>query len=237
MVHVDAGAVVKIKPRVRGEPIRVKRLIDVVVGVCLAVLTLPVVLVTAVIVAVALRSWPFFVQERIGRGGRPFSFVKLRTLPTSTPRYAAKYDVQTLRTPAVCRWLRSFHLDELPQLWLVFTGRMSLVGPRPEMAFLHARLDPDFARSRTAVRPGCTGLWQISVRCQNLILEHPEYDEYYLANRSVSLDLWILSRTALLLLPGREGRLLTDSELPGWSNTGHVAAQAAPESPLQPAET
>src|SRR3954447_6314226 len=106
----------------------VRRLVDVVLGTVLALVTLPFVLLTAIAAAVALRTWPFFVQERVGLDGRTFRFVKLRTLPRAAPKYVDKYSVQTMDLPNICRWLRAMHLDELPQLWLVITGRMSLVG-------------------------------------------------------------------------------------------------------------
>src|SRR3954468_15525527 len=107
----------------------VRRLVDVVLGTVLALVTLPFVLRTAIAAAIALRSWPFFVQERVGLDGRTFRFVKLRTLPRGAPRYLDKYSVQAMEIPGICRWLRNMHLDELPQLWLVITGRMALVGP------------------------------------------------------------------------------------------------------------
>jgi lipopolysaccharide/colanic/teichoic acid biosynthesis glycosyltransferase len=194
---------------VRGSVPDVRRIVDVVLGAVLAILTLPLVIATAIAAAVALRTWPFFVQERVGLGGRTFRFVKLRTLPSAAPKYLDKYSLQTMEIPRICRWLRAMHLDELPQLWLVVTGRMSLVGPRPEMAFLHAQLEPGFARRRTSVRPGCTGLWQVSTHCHNMIFEHPEFDEYYLQHRTFGLDMWILGRTFGLMLPGRNRRLVS----------------------------
>jgi lipopolysaccharide/colanic/teichoic acid biosynthesis glycosyltransferase len=91
--------------------------------------------------------------------------------------------------------LRRLHLDELPQLWLVPSGRMSLVGPRPEMPGLHEMFGSDFAALRTSVRPGCSGLWQIGDGAAQLIWESPEFDEVYVANAGVRLDLWVLWRT------------------------------------------
>ena len=176
-----------------------KRATDVLLSLVLIVLAMPVVLASAVASAVVLRAWPFFVQRRVGLGGRSFRFVKLRTLPTTTPT-VLKNDLDLTSVPRVCRFLRRFHLDELPQLFLVLTGKMSLVGPRPEMVAFHDLLDPVFAAERTTVRPGCTGLWQIGVECTRLIGEDPEYDRYYLQHRSTALDLWILGRTAKMML-------------------------------------
>ncbi|MBW3614211.1 MAG: sugar transferase, partial [Actinobacteria bacterium] len=92
--------------------------------------------------------------------------------------------------------------DELPQLLLVPIGRMSLVGPRPEMPFLHDAMPAPFARLRTEVRPGCAGLWQIGHQCSGLIVEAPEYDLYYVDNWSPVMDLVILWRTARAVVLG-----------------------------------
>lgn len=177
-----------------------KRAIDVVAGTALAVASLPVVLLLALGSAFSLRAWPFFVHERVGWRGRRYRIVKLRTLPKSTPRYTEKVHLGTDRLPRFVRAMRAYHLDELPQLFLVPFGRMSLVGPRPEMPRLHRELPASFARRRTSVRPGCTGIWQISVASSGMIRDDPAIDEYYLDHWSVGLDLWILVKTALLML-------------------------------------
>jgi lipopolysaccharide/colanic/teichoic acid biosynthesis glycosyltransferase len=188
-----------------------KRATDMTVALVLILVTLPVMVVALVGTALSLRTWPFFSHERIGRNGTPFRMVKFRTLPASTPAYAAKYDLAEVDVPWFCRTLRRLHLDELPQLFLVLTGSMALVGPRPEMAHLCAEFDPAFAARRAQVRPGCTGLWQISDRCDRLIHEHPEFDELYLRHQSLSFDLWIIARSARNLLPG--GHVVTFDEV------------------------
>ena len=91
---------------------------------------------------------------------------------------------------------------------------MSLVGPRPEMPQLHDSGDEGFARARTSVRPGCTGLWQVSVAYHQLIWEAPEYDLSYLRFANVGLDLWILWRTAAVMLGWAEPVRLED--VPRW---------------------
>lgn len=192
----------------------VRRAVDIVAATVLIVVTLPVLVLAMAGSALALRAWPLFTQERIGQDGRTFWFVKVRTLPTSVPRYLDKHALAGHRTPALCRALRKLHLDELPQLYLVLFGRMSLVGPRPEMPILHDLLDPGFARIRTSVRPGCTGLWQVSEDCPLLIGDRPEYDVHYVLNRTLRLDLWILGRTLRKVLGGR---LITLADVPAWA--------------------
>jgi lipopolysaccharide/colanic/teichoic acid biosynthesis glycosyltransferase len=175
---------------------------DVVLGTIAALVALPVILVLAFGVAVTLRTSPFFVQRRVGREGRPFRFIKLRTLPRSAPTCATKYELVGIQIPRFTRALRRFHLDELPQLLLVPFGLLSLVGPRPEMLTMHDEADHAFAAERVQVRPGCTGLWQISDAASGLIWEAPQYDRHYIRNCSIALDVWILWRT-LFVLTGR----------------------------------
>lgn len=192
-----------------------KRAFDAVVGTILAVAIAPLVALLAVPTAIVLRANPLFVHERIGHRGRRFRFLKLRTLPPKTPAYADKYEVEQVPIPRWCRLLRRFHLDELPQLFHVPTGTMSLVGPRPEMDFLTERMPDRFARQRLSVRPGCTGLWQISGQCHRLILEAPEYDRFYLQNRCLRLDVWILWRSVLKVL--HLGGPVDLADVPAWA--------------------
>ncbi len=191
-----------------------KRALDLLVGLPLALLSLPIVAVAAVVSAAALRANPFFVHERVGWCGRTFRVVKVRTLPTTTGAYVDKFAIDTARVPRATALLRQLHLDELPQLWLVVAGSMSLVGPRPEMRVLHDDMDPGFAELRCRVRPGLTGLWQISPHCVGLIGQRPEYDRIYLEMRSIRLDAWIAFRTVLKILGRGTVHLY---EVPEWA--------------------
>jgi nucleoside-diphosphate-sugar epimerase/lipopolysaccharide/colanic/teichoic acid biosynthesis glycosyltransferase len=174
-----------------------KRSIDVVVGALLCLVALPVIALLAVLSAIALRGWPFFVQDRVGRGGRRIRFPKIRTLPKSAPAAADKRSIAAVPMPRLSELLRGTHLDELPQLFCVVAGSMSLVGPRPEMPEMLPRYPVEFAQNRAQVRPGCTGLWQVSVASAGMIYEAPEYDDYYISHTSFALDAWILWRTVL----------------------------------------
>lgn len=192
-----------------------RRAFDILISAFLVLLTLPIVVVAALGSAIFLRTWPFFSQGRIGRDGERFLFLKVRTLRPEVPGYIDKHHLDTEQIPAFCRLLRRLHLDELPQLLLVLQGKMSLVGPRPEMGYLHRLMDPAFGELRTSVRPGCTGLWQISAASAGLIREAPEYDRFYLANRSLRLDLWVLYRTALNMVG--IGGAVTLQQVPTWA--------------------
>src|SRR5205823_7969722 len=155
---------------------RAKRVVDILIGSALAVCALPMIVVLAIGCAISLRTWPFFVQWRVGKNGKLFRMPKLRTLPRSAPAAVDKYELGGVPMPRFCRILRRLHLDELPQLLMVPMGWMSLVGPRPEMPQLLDRYPSEFAAARLQVRPGCTGLWQVSESSTKLIYETPEYD-------------------------------------------------------------
>ncbi len=189
--------------------------LDVILGGFLLIVTLPVALVLALGSALSLRAWPIFTQTRLGLEGRPFRFAKIRSLPTSTPKYANKYQLNSVPLTRFGRFLRCTHLDELPQLLLVVAGRMSLVGPRPEMESVAATFEPWFVTQRQRIRPGCTGLWQVSVAADQLIGEAPEYDLYYVEHSCIRLDMWILWRTLVQLLPWVGAVTLDD--VPRWA--------------------
>ncbi|MBU6215403.1 MAG: sugar transferase [Acidobacteria bacterium] len=172
-----------------------KRVLDLTVALPLAVLTLPVLGLLCVGSAVVFRANPLFTQDRIGRDGRIFRFVKLRSLPVSVPADIDKYALATRPLGRWARFVRRTHLDELPQLWLVVAGRMSLVGPRPELPAIAATFDPDFVRRRVRVRPGVTGPWQVGTAAAGLIGESPEFDDLYVTAVTLRLDLWVLGRT------------------------------------------
>ena len=191
-----------------------KRAFDLGAGGLLLLLALPVIIVLAVGLAVELRAWPFFLQERIGQGGVPIRFLKLRTLPPDAPAYALKHDFE-MSLSRFRAFLRTRHLDELPQLVHVVTGRLSLVGPRPRMPDLYEPVDPFYARRRVTVPQGCTGLWQVGAGTDLLPSESPQYDLFYVAHASLRLDLWILARTALQLVGmGSPVRL---GDVPAWA--------------------
>ena len=136
-----------------------------------------------------------FAQTRIGLHGRPFTCYKLRTLSEDADPYTvAPQTGEDPRITSLGRWLRRSSLDELPQLWNVLRGEMSLVGPRPEMPFIVDRYD-EWQRRRLTVKPGLTGLWQILGRKDLPMHANLQYDFYYIRNRGVALDLSILLRT------------------------------------------
>lgn len=206
-----------------------KRAIDLTVAVLALVLTAP--LLAAAMLAVLLRIGApvLFVQERTGRYGRPFRIYKLRTM---TDARDAKGELlpDAVRCPPTGRLLRRLSIDELPQLWNVLRGDLSLVGPRP----LVRQYDPWYTereRQRFLVRPGLTGLVQISGRNGLTWNERLELDVRYVRERSFGLDLLIILRTVRAVLVGtgasataRARTVDLDAERRAWRA---VAAQAA----------
>ena len=139
-----------------------------------------------------------FEQRRAGKNGRPFSLLKFRTLSTEAEG-TSRPAHHTTRVGAV---LRRWALDELPQLWNVLRGEMNLVGPRPVL-LPEARGYDDEAARRLAVRPGLTGWAQVHGRNRLSWAERMEHDLWYVRNRTLLLDLWILLKTPSVLLSGR----------------------------------
>ena len=136
-----------------------------------------------------------FAQDRVGRDGALFRIFKFRSMSADAERYArGPVGGGDPRVTRFGRWLRATSFDELPQLWNVLRGEMSLVGPRPEMPFIAAGYDA-WQRRRLSVAPGITGLWQILGRKDLPMHENLQYDFYYIRNRSLVLDAWILFKT------------------------------------------
>jgi exopolysaccharide biosynthesis polyprenyl glycosylphosphotransferase len=144
-----------------------------------------------------------FRQQRVGRDGVEFTFHKFRTMHVEVDPYqTAPREGSDARITEFGRWLRSTSIDELPQLFDVLKGNMSLVGPRPEMPFIVEGYD-DWQKRRLSVKPGLTGLWQILGRKDLPMHENLQYDFYYIRNRSLAHDLSIMIRTVGVVLSRR----------------------------------
>jgi lipopolysaccharide/colanic/teichoic acid biosynthesis glycosyltransferase len=176
----------------------VKRVIDVVGAVALLVLGAPVLALAACAVGMTMGRPVLFRQTRTGLGGRPFTLFKLRTMrPSRAP--AGTDDERLTRTG---RFLRATSVDELPQLWNVLRGDMSLVGPRPLLPQYLGRYSAEQAR-RHEVKPGITGLVQVSGRNALSWEDKFALDVWYVGHQGIVLDLTILARTVVALLTNR----------------------------------
>lgn len=179
----------------------IKRALDLLVALVLLLALLPVMIAIALLVKFSSPGPVFFVQERAGRHGRTYHMRKFRTMVSGAHQGAGVHRDDP-RITAVGRWLRRSSLDELPQLWHVLVGEMSLVGPRSAPLHVVARMRPG-ERRRMLVRPGLTGWAQVTVRNSVPWSERIKLDLWYVENWSLWLDLKILWRTAGAVLGGR----------------------------------
>ena len=178
-------------------PYRGKRLLDLAILALVAVPAASVGVVCGIAVAATSRGGVFFRQERVGMNGRPFRVWKFRTMVAGdNPIFP-----DASRITSVGALLRRFSLDELPQLINVATGEMSIVGPRPTLAYQVERYD-EHQRRRLAVRPGLTGLAQVSGRNSLTWGDRIDYDVTYVQTQSVATDLRLLGRTVSTILTG-----------------------------------
>jgi exopolysaccharide production protein ExoY len=192
----------------------VKRALDVAAVLLTAPVVVPIVLILALMVA-REGGRPFYSQFRVGKNGRPFRMWKLRTMVVdadarmtayldANPQARAEWDLnQKLRVdPRITRFgqvLRKTSLDELPQLWNVFCGDMSLVGPRPMMLNQQAMYP---GKAYYVVRPGVTGLWQTTDRNQTSFEARAEFDTMYNDSLSFAADMRIIFKTVGVVLKG-----------------------------------
>ncbi len=187
----------------------VKRALDVALAALALVLTAPLWVAAAAVIVVGSPGPIFFVQERVGRRQRPFRLIKFRTMHCQPSANSKVQDAAALVSvkddPRVFHGgglLRRWKIDELPQLVNVLAGSMSLVGPRPTVAADYARMTPD-QRRRADVRPGITGLGQIRGGATVPWPVRLQWDDEYLRERSLGLDLRILAATVWVAMIGR----------------------------------
>jgi lipopolysaccharide/colanic/teichoic acid biosynthesis glycosyltransferase len=191
-----------------------KRLLDLILASAALLVTWPMLIVLGLAVKVSSAGPALFRQERIGRGMRPFTMLKLRTMVDGADRLVAGLLEESgadqrfykfrddPRVTGVGRWLRRWSLDELPQLWNVLRGDMSLVGPRPGLAS-EVEVYEGWQLARLAVRPGLTGAWQVSGRSEPSFDDCVRLDLAYIEDWSPRVDLIILAKTIPAVLRRR----------------------------------
>jgi exopolysaccharide biosynthesis polyprenyl glycosylphosphotransferase len=202
------------EPVIEGLPRLGKRIFDLFIGSLMLAFSLPIFLLIAIAIKLDSSGPVLFRQDRIGENGRIFSMWKFRTMVVGAESMQGEVNLEGIsgevihkrrddpRVTRVGRFLRRLSLDELPQLFNVLKGEMSLVGPRPEVPWLVDRYD-SWQRKRFAVPQGITGWWQINGRSDKPMHLHTEDDLYYVYNYSLWLDMVILLRTPIAALRGR----------------------------------
>jgi lipopolysaccharide/colanic/teichoic acid biosynthesis glycosyltransferase len=192
----------------------IKRLIDVVGAVCFLIVLSPLFAVLAIVVKRSSPGGIFYRWRVVGQAGRPFVSYKFRSMVSNADELKAELGAANEMTGPVFKitndprvteagkWMRRYSLDELPQLYSVLQGHMSLVGPRPPLAVEYARFT-GFQKQKLSVKPGMTGLWQVSGRNQvNDFDEWVGLDLEYIRRWSLSLDIRILFRTLAAVFSG-----------------------------------
>jgi exopolysaccharide biosynthesis polyprenyl glycosylphosphotransferase len=171
-----------------------KRILDLAITAPTLLAALPLMGLAALAVRVLTGAPVLYVQERVGENGRRFRVYKFRTMVNGADEVTLPKRADDPRVTSVGRFLRRWSLDELPQLFNVLRGNMSLVGPRPEVPEVVAQYEP-WQYQRLAVPPGLTGWWQVTGRSDKALHLHTEDDIYYIKNYSLRLDLQILLMT------------------------------------------
>jgi lipopolysaccharide/colanic/teichoic acid biosynthesis glycosyltransferase len=193
----------------------VRRLTDIAVSATLLALGAPLLVLALLAIRLESRGRAIFRQRRIGKDGRPFDVLKLRTMVDGAEHIGAGLAVNEndARITRVGALLRRSSLDELPNLVNVLRGEMSLIGPRPTIP-IQVQSYTERERGRLAVKPGITGWAQVNGRTSLPWSERIELDLYYIEHRSLALDLEILARTVVMVLGGKG---LYRGQTGGWS--------------------
>jgi len=180
-----------------------KRFTDVSISSVLFLVLFPLMSVIFLLQLIRKNGSPVFSQKRVGLRGKEFTLYKFRTMKPESDEYeVAPISMNDSRVTGIGKFLRRTSLDELPQLFNVLRGDMSLVGPRPEMPFIVDNYT-SWQRHRLDVKPGLTGMWQIMGRKELPLHDNLGYDYYYIRNQSLMLDFTILIRTIAIIFKGR----------------------------------
>jgi lipopolysaccharide/colanic/teichoic acid biosynthesis glycosyltransferase len=195
----------------------VRRALDLVIAGSVSILTAPLVAVLALMVRLESHGHPLYTQARVGKDGELFEIYKLRTMVHGAEFTGAGLAIQEGddRITRIGRFLRRYSLDELPNLWNVLRGEMSIIGPRPTLQ-VQVEQYTDRERGRLSVKPGITGWAQVNGRASLPWSERIELDLWYVEHRTLALDLEILARTVRMVLTGQG---LYKGETGGWRPT------------------
>jgi lipopolysaccharide/colanic/teichoic acid biosynthesis glycosyltransferase len=186
-----------------------KRSMDIIISFIMLLLLSPILVLLCILIPIESAGAPFFHQQRLGRNGKSFKVIKLRSMGLDAerngPKWASKEDARVTKVGA---FLRRTRFDEVPQFLNVLKGEMSLIGPRPEREYFYKEFDkflPNFKR-RLLVKPGLTGWAQVNGGYDLTPEEKLTFDLYYIQHRSISMDIKILLLTLAIIFSGNGAR-------------------------------
>ena len=186
-----------------------QRILDIILSLIGLIIGIPLMLIFGIFIKIEDKGPMTYKQERVGKNGRVFYIYKLRSMRTDAEKFGAKWaDKDDPRITKVGKFIRKTRIDELPQLFNILKGDMSIIGPRPERPSFTAQFNeeiPGFI-NRLAIKPGLTGWAQVNGGYEITPEEKLKEDMYYIRNRSVSLDIKILFMTVKVVLTGDGAR-------------------------------
>lgn len=188
---------------------KIRRVIDFIISLLSLVIVIPIILITSIFIMLESPGNPFYVQSRMGLMGKEFNLIKLRSMRTDAEKNGAQWaDKNDPRITKVGRFIRKTRIDELPQIFNVLKGEMSIIGPRPERQIFveeFVKYIPDFPK-RLEVKPGLTGWAQVNGGYEITPEEKLRLDLFYIENRRFLLDVKIVLRTIQIIFTGEGAR-------------------------------
>ena len=208
-VRVSSQEQIQISPQLIPAYFVFKRSMDIIISFIMLLLLSPILVLLCILIPIDSAGAPFFHQQRLGRNGKSFKVIKLRSMGLDAekngPKWASKEDARVTKVGA---FLRRTRFDEVPQFLNVLKGEMSLIGPRPEREYFYKEFDkslPNFKR-RLLVKPGLTGWAQVNGGYDLTPEEKLTFDLYYIQHRSISMDIKILLLTLAIIFSGNGAR-------------------------------
>ena len=188
---------------------KIRRVIDFIISLLSLVIVIPIILITSIFIMLESPGNPFYVQSRMGLMGKEFNLIKLRSMRTDAEKNGAQWaDKNDSRITKVGRFIRKTRIDELPQIFNVLKGEMSIIGPRPERQIFveeFVKYIPNFPK-RLEVKPGLTGWAQVNGGYEITPEEKLRLDLFYIENRRFLLDVKIVLRTIQIIFTGEGAR-------------------------------
>lgn len=188
---------------------KIRRVIDFIISLLSLVIVIPIILITSIFIMLESPGNPFYVQSRMGFMGKEFNLIKLRSMRTDAEKNGAQWaDKNDSRITKVGRFIRKTRIDELPQIFNVLKGDMSIIGPRPERQIFveeFVKYIPNFPK-RLEVKPGLTGWAQVNGGYEITPEEKLRLDLFYIENRRFLLDVKIVLRTIQIIFTGEGAR-------------------------------